>query len=128
MGVFVQRDAPQALRDAIRGWVEPGLRVRSELPDGWTVKAGPTVTVVGDGTPSSSLALSAENVRVSVYAEHRPVARRLAQLIDAYLLDPRLTRGFHISAGPGLLCVRDSDTGGWVCSVTVVAESTKEGL
>lgn len=126
--MYMQRDAPEMLRGLIRGWVEPSVKVRSELPDGWTVEDDPVVTVVGDGTPSSTRALTAENVRVSVYARFQPAARRLAKLIDAALLDPHTTWGFSISPGPGLLCVRDEDTGGWVCSVTVVAESTKERI
>lgn len=103
------------------------IRVRTELSDGWqSTTHPPQVTVTEGGTPSSSRATSSENVIVSVYAEHKPEARKLASYLDSKLLQPGAVPGFLIAPGPGLLCVRDDETNGWVCSVTVVAVSTKE--
>lgn len=127
--VFVQRDAPQAVRDALRSSpaLPAGVRVRSELPDGWTVDDGPAVTVTGDGTPHHALASSSENVRINTYARYQPEARELAVKLDAYIQDPRIPVGFFIDPGPGVLCVRDAQLGGWVCSTTVVARAPKQG-
>lgn len=130
MEIYVQRDAPGQIRTALRDSpvVPAGIRVRSELADGWTIHDGPQVTVTNAGTPGEGYATSTENVHVAVYAKYEPEARDLARIIDAYLLNPHATWGFSISPGPGLLCARDEDTGAWVCSVTVVAGSPKEGV
>jgi len=128
IAVFMQRDAPQSVRDALRssGAVPEGVRVRTEIPDGWTTSQGMAVTVTSDGTPRHAIAASAENIRINTYAKYQPEARELALRLDAYILDPRNPVGFFIEPGPGILCVRDADLGGWVCSTTVVASAPKK--
>ncbi|MCK2200480.1 hypothetical protein [Corynebacterium callunae] len=89
------------------------------------VYAGVFVTVIGDGTPSSSVVTSSENVRITVYTRYEPDAREIATIIDGVLLNPSINWGFSISPGPGLISAPDDETGGHVASVTVVASSPK---
>lgn len=128
MTFFVQRDAPLLIRRAIRNVMDPSIKVASQVAQGWQVTDGPLVTVVGDGTPGHGRYTTTENVRIAVYHRFGPSARRLAEQIDAFLLNPHSTWGFSISPGPGLISAKDEDLGAWVCAVTVVAESPKEGV
>lgn len=130
MESYIQRDAPDEVRKHLRSAsvIPEGVKVRDRLADGWTIHDGLQVTVGGAGTPRAGRATSLENVHVAVYSRYRPEARALAARIDAYLLNPSIALGFSISPGPGLSCVPDDDTGGWVCSVTVVAGAPKEGV
>lgn len=124
---FTQRDAPESVRRVLSSVTPDHIRVRTELSEGWQATTHPPqVTVTEGGTPSSLRATSSENVMVSVYAEHKPEARKLASYLDSKLLQPGIVPGFLIKPGPGLLCVRDEDISGWLCSVTFVAVSTKE--
>lgn len=127
-GFYGQRNAPEVIRHAVRGVVDESIRVVSQVPQDWQVHHGTLVTVVGDGTPSQGRYTTTENVRIAVYHRFEPSARRIAQQIDAFLLNPRTTWGFFISPGPGLISARDDGLGAWVCAVTVVAESPKEGV
>lgn len=126
--MFLQRDAPRAVREALRssGAVPAGVSVRTELAEDWDVSKGVAVTVTSDGTPRHSLSTSSENIRINTYAEHQPVAREMALRLDAYILNPRNPVGFSVQPGPGVLCVRDTELGAWVCSTTVVASAPKK--
>lgn len=125
MDYFIQRNAPEVVRHALRGVTS--IRVAASLPQGWSVDDGPVVTVSSDGTPHSQRATSTENVRVNVYGKYEPSVRRIASEISAWLLNPHSVGGFRMSPGPCLV-VKDDDTKGWVGAVTVVAASTKKGI
>lgn len=127
MEVYVLRDAPGVVREKLREFF-PGTRFLTETNPGLDPKVAPYVTVIGAGIPRHQQAVAAENVHITVYAGHRPKARDLAARIDALLLNPKIPWGFSISPGPGLLVVKDEDTGGYVASVTVVAGAPKEGV
>ena len=122
--MLVQQDAPLMIRQALRGQIAGP--VRAELPDGWSPRDGPAVTVVGDGTPHTERAWTRENVRCCVYAADEPGARQLANLIDAYLLDPATVRGLSIFPGAGLVTARDVKLGCWVAAVTVRAATNRK--
>lgn len=126
--MFVQTNAAEHIQRLLRAVVNDEVKIRSELPDGWSVDQGPTVTVVSDGTPSRGVATATENVRINAYSRFAPEARALASLCDSWLLDPSHVEGFSISPSAGLLCARDESTGGWVCSITVSARGTKKGM
>lgn len=127
MQVYVQRDAPEEIRKKLRELV-PGTRFVAETNPQLDPFVETYVTVAEAGTPTHQRAVSSENVHVTVYAGYKPVARKMAELIDALLLSPKIPWGFSISPGPGLLIVKDEDTGGYVASVTVVAGAPKEGV
>lgn len=124
---FIQRNAPEVIRRALRGVMAKPIRVAAAIPQGWSVDDGPVVTVSSDGFPRSGRATSTENVRVNVYGKFEPEVRRVASEINAWLLSPHSVGGFRISPGPFLI-VKDEDVKGWVAAVTVVAASTKKGL
>ena len=127
MDFFIQRNAPEVIRRALRGVMAKPIRVAAAIPQGWSVDDGPVVTVSSDGSPRSGRATSTENVRVNVYGKFEPEVRRAASEINAWLLNPHSVGGFRISPGP-LLIVKDEDVKGWVAAVTVVAASTKKGF
>ena len=127
MDFFIQRNAPEVIRRALRGVMAKPIRVAAAIPQGWSVDDGPVVTVSSDGSPRSGRATSTENVRVNVYGKFEPEVRRAASEINAWLLSPHSVGGFRISPGPFLI-VKDEDVKGWVAAVTVVAASTKKGL
>ena len=127
MDFFIQRNAPEVIRRALRGVMAKPIRVAAAIPQGWSVDDGPVVTVSSDGSPRSGRAPSTENVRVNVYGKFEPEVRCAASEINAWLLNPHSVGGFRISPGPFLI-VKDEDVKGWVAAVTVVAASTKKGL
>lgn len=125
--MLIQQDAPLAIRKELRRVIS-GVKVANSLPDGYAVGRQPFVTVTADGTPHSERTWSRENIRINVYAASEPQARQIASYIDAYLLHPRHAWGFSISAGAGLICVKDDRLGGWIAAVTVRAATNKENL
>lgn len=124
MEVFIQRDAPSAIRQGLRNLL-PAYRFLARTNPELDPHKQPFVTVISAGTPGSSVATASENIHVTVYAGNEPEARDLAVLIDGLLLSPTIEWGFSISPGPGLVTAPDDDTGGFVASVTVVAGSPK---
>lgn len=124
--MLVQQDAPRIIRQSLRALI--AVPVRSELPSGWSPRDGPAVTVVGDGTPHTELAWTRENVRVCVYAASEPDARQLANLVDAYLLDPATVRGLSIFPGAGLIATRDQSLGCWIAAITVRAAANRKDM
>lgn len=123
--LFVQRDAPLDIRRELRG-VLVDCEVVETVPDGVVPTRGRYVTVTSDGTPVSQRMWSRENVRINVYASSGPEARKIASVIDAYLLNPSNCDGYKIHPGAGLLVVRDESHGGYMASVTVRADTNKE--
>lgn len=121
---FQQRDAPTVIRQGLRSLL-PEYRFVTRTNPTMDVSTSTFVTVIGDGSPSSSVATSTENVRITVYSRYEPDAREIATIIDGLLLNPSINWGFSISPGPGLISDPDDDTGGYVASVTVVASSPK---
>lgn len=117
---WVQPDNAQRVRDWLRKRVDGDGRIRSQVPEKWTPRDGPVVTVVSDGTPISERGYVTEIVRVTVHGVDAPSTRRLMADIDSVLLTPlaRLGAGFSITPATGLIVVKDSKLGGWVSSVT----------
>lgn len=122
--MLVQRNAPQIVRDGLRAASD--YPVRAELPDRWSPRDGPVITVTGDGTPRSQRSWTRENVRVAVYTTNEPHARDLGGQIDAFLLNPHHLWGLTIVPGPGLIITRDRELGAWVAAVSVAAASTRK--
>lgn len=114
----VQADAAGAILDYLIPRVE-GAPVRSSLPHGWSVTAGPVVTVTSDGTPVADRVATREMVRINVYAEYLPLARSAAAQLDAALLTPGAVPGLQVTPGPGLLVTYDDKMQAFIASVTV---------
>ena len=122
--IFQQRDAPTTIREGLRKLL-PDYRFLNRTNAQLDPFAKPYVTVRGAGTPVGTLAVAAENVHITVYAGHEPIARDLAVLIDGLLLNPSIDWGFSISPGPGLITAPDDATKGFLAAITVVAASPK---
>lgn len=129
MVAYMQRDAPQVVRELLRSrlWLS-GVRVTARTATADDINKGPYVMVVSDGTPSGGRATATENVRVAVFSKWEPEARDLAARIDAFLLDPKTHSGFSIHPGAQLLVAPDEQTKGFVAAVTVRVAGTKKGL
>lgn len=118
MAVWLQQDAALKVRGRIRRAVEDPARVTTSLPKGWTIRQGPWVTVVSDGTPISGKGNTLETVRVTVHAKDLPTARRIMTSIDGLLLSPINVLGMGIRAGAGIIAGPDSRVGGAYASAT----------
>lgn len=114
-GLWVQKDAPQLVRDSLRRGGLPRELVRADLPDGWSKRKPMIVTVVAGGTPDARRGVTGENVEVRVRGADRNQVRKLLSSIDAYLSTP-MKRGWHFQVQPasGLAVVPDSKLGGFV--------------
>lgn len=116
---WVQKDAPQLVRDRLRRVVDDPDRVRAQEMR-WTPDDPPYVTVQSDGTPVSSRGWTSELVRITVYAADRVQARRLMAFLDGYIAGPRAAGiGLSIRAATGLILTNDSrHGGGFIASAT----------
>lgn len=126
-GLWVQKDAPQLVRDSLRRSGIPPEIVRADLPDGWTKRKQLAVTVVGGGTPDARRGVTRENVEVRVRGADRNQVRKLLSQIDAYLSTP-MAAGWQMQISPasGLAVVPDSKLGGHV-GLAVYQVTTSRG-
>lgn len=113
-GLWVQRDAAQIVRDAIRKHCDDPTMVRSDVPDKWTRKNKPVVVVTSDGTPEPMQSYTTEMVRVTVYARDIVQARKIMTSVDAFLMTPwyQVQALTTIDAATGLMVIKDSKSGG----------------
>lgn len=114
-GIWVQKDAPQLVRDSLRRSGLPRNMVRADLPDGWSKRKPMVVTVVGGGTPDTRRGVTGENVEVRVRGMDRNKVRKLLASIDAYMTTPmRAGWFFQVKPASGIAVVPDSKLGGFV--------------
>ena len=124
MIVLSQRDAPTIIRRGLRHLL-PDYRFVSRTTTALDPQVQPYVTAISAGTPTGTVGVASENVHVTVYAGTEPMAREIAVVIDALLLNPAIEWGFSISPSAGLIVAPDDVTGGFLASITVMASSPK---
>ena len=124
VSIFEQRNSPEIIRRGLR-YLLPDYRFLASTNPTLDPFEETYVTVISAGSPGGSIVTDSENVHITVYAAHEPVARDLAVLIDGLLLNPSINWGFSISPGPGLITAPDAATKGFLAAITVVAASPK---
>lgn len=124
MEIFQQLDAPAMIRQGLRHLL-PDYRFLARTNPELDPLEAAFVTVISAGVRGGSAVTSSENVHVTVYAADLHSAREIATVIDGLLLDPHIEWGFFMSPGAGLVVSPDDSTGGFVASVTVVAEAPR---
>lgn len=129
-GFWVQQDAPQILRNRLRqAFPKSQDLFHAELPDKWTARDGPIVTIASDGPQTSAAGTDKELVRVTCRHIDLPRARQLFTQIDAFLTSPGInTLGFSIPrrAGTGLVVGPDSLIGGYFASRVYSVGTTRK--
>ncbi|AKF28184.1 hypothetical protein YH66_11810 [[Brevibacterium] flavum] len=117
---WFQQDAPTLLRMKIKQAMgEQADRVVEEVPDGWTPRDGPIITVVADGPQRSAQATDQELVRVTVRSGVHSASRKIMTDIEAFFTTPGIhLLGFSISKSRGtkLISGPDSFFGGYFAS------------
>lgn len=127
---WFQQDAAELMRSKIKQALgASGDRVLEEIPDKWTPRDGPIITVVADGPQKSATGTDQELVRVTVRAGVLSAARKIMTDIDSYLTTPGIhLLGFSISKtrGTKLIAGPDSLVGGYFASRTYVVGTTRK--
>ena len=124
--MWLQRDAPQMVRDALRRAGLPHETVRAELPDNWSKRKNLVVTVNGGGTPDSRRGVTGENVEVRVRAPDMHSARRMMNQIDAFLQNPAQAGWFwQVTPATGLIVLNDSKIGGALASAVYTVTTSR---
>ncbi|QRV71418.1 tail terminator protein [Corynebacterium phage CL31] len=130
MSWWLQQDAPTMLRTKIQqGIGDDGSKVKAELPDGWTPRDGPVITVVSDGGQRAAVGTDRELVRVTVRAGALVPARKIMTEIDSYLTTPGIhLLGFSISKTQGtpIIAGPDSLVGGYFASRVFSVGTTRK--
>ncbi|MCK7676368.1 hypothetical protein [Corynebacterium pygosceleis] len=124
--LWMQRDAVELVTRTLKRRTDLGDAVVHEVPDGWTPRKGPIVTVVSDGTPVSEKSWTRELVRVTVHAHDRFAARRILVKLDALLLTPGLYLGANIKPGPGIIAMNTSKLEGGMASAGYRVTQTRK--
>lgn len=125
-GLWIQQDAAQIVRSALRKKTDSPAMFRDSLPDKWTSEKSPVVTVVSDGTPRARQSWTTETVRITVHAKDKPSARRIMAIIDGMLQTPLFIGVMgKISPSTGIITLNDSRVGGGTSSATYSVSTSK---
>ncbi|CAM3038672.1 hypothetical protein [Skermania piniformis] len=122
--VWVPTDPLPALREFLaERWAErdPRPRVALNLSSDWTRHTGPEVVLADDSGPMRWPVETLPQLRVTVYAGGRSIARDVAGVTLGWLLCLRVPGIAKILPGAALIDARDPDTTGHVASFTVRA-------
>lgn len=127
---WFQQDAPTLMLTKIQQALgDDSTQVLDQVPDKWTPRDGPIVTVIADGQQQSVPGTDQELVRVTVRAGVLTAARKIMTDIDAYLTTPGIhLLGFSISKtrGTKLIAGPDSLVGGYFASRVYSVGTTRK--
>jgi hypothetical protein len=100
---------------------ESALTFSVNLPSEWAPTSAPHVSVFDDNGPVIPFVGTKTRLRVTVWADGRDRARRIAGVCMAVLMAHRIDGVGAVSDPTGLADSRDSTNGGLMCSFTVAA-------
>ncbi|RVW06227.1 hypothetical protein [Rhodococcus spongiicola] len=116
------RDATVPVKDFLATQVQaldPAITTGLSLPKDWTPSDPPAVVVFDDSGPVQWPVSTSPQIRVTVWAEGRTLAREIAGKCLGWLLCSKVPGIAHIGPGAGLLDGRDNSNHGFTASFTV---------